>query len=85
VSDKVFYSIVLSDFVVDAVCECGHLERDHGSQIKPFGLKKIRIHDGGSCCAGKCQCQQFRWLRWMTATEFANNLPLKQEERLAVI
>jgi hypothetical protein len=81
---KVFFSQSLNDFVVDAVCECGHLERDHGSQVKDFGTKKIRVHDGGNCCVGICACSHFRWARWITATEFAENVPVKQEERLMI-
>lgn len=80
--NRVFFSRRLDDFVLDAVCECGHLERDHGSHLKNIGRRKIRLHDGGNCCVESCGCHHFRWARWLTATEFAQNLPAKQEDRL---
>lgn len=82
--NRIFFSRRLDDFVLDAVCECGHLERDHGSHSKNIGRKKLRLHDGGNCCVESCGCHHFRWARWLTATEFAQNLPAKQEDRLFV-
>lgn len=82
---KAFFSHVLNDFVVDAACECGHLERDHGSQLIPlFEEKKIRIHDGGNCCVGSCNCSHFRWARWVTASEFAENMTINQSDRISI-
>ena len=68
--NKVFFSNELNDYVVDALCACGHLERDHGSQLKPAGHKKVRLPHDGSCCVGRCPCPKFRWVRWVTATGF---------------
>jgi hypothetical protein len=79
----VFFSKALNDFVVDGVCKCGHLERDHGSQMKKLAKgKDIRVSDGGSCCVGSCSCHHFTWVKWITATEFAETLPSSQIERL---
>ncbi len=82
-SQKTFFSKSLQDVVVDGVCECGHLERDHGGQTVRVGKNMTRVREGGSCCVGKCICSHFVWARWMTATEFAKSLSCKQEERLA--
>jgi len=80
---NVFFSKALNDFVVGEMCKCGHLHRDHGSQLKKISDQKtLRLAHDGSCCVGKCACKHFRWARWVTATEFADTLPTKQEERL---
>lgn len=81
-SKILFHSKALNDVVVDGVCECGHLERDHGSQMMKIGNENIRVGEGGSCCVGQCGCSHFRWVRWMTATEFSETLPTNQEDRL---
>lgn len=83
----VFYSHALGDHVVDGVCECGHLEREHGSKLESAsdGFSR-RLPHAGSCCAGKenrCACKKFRWVRWMTATEFTGRFPVMQRKRLA--
>jgi hypothetical protein len=80
---KIFYSHSLGDFVVDAVCDCGHLERDHGSFLSGKKSNKTRVHDGGSCCVNKCECMKFTWSRWMTISEFLKNFSTNQEKRLA--
>lgn len=79
-SPKIFYSRELGDFVVDSLCECGHLERDHGSHLISG---KIRVHDGGSCCVKQCECLKFTWYRWVTIKEFLKNFSTQQEKRLA--
>ncbi len=84
-SKILFYSESLEDVVVDSVCKCGHLERDHGSQTHKINGKMIRIHDGGSCCVGKCSCKHFQWDRWVTATEFSNKISANQNERLSSV
>ena len=66
----VFYSIQLNDFVVDAICECGHLKTDHGSKLlKIANNKSVRFNNDGNCCDGQCCCEKFTWQRWATAKE----------------
>ena len=82
---KVFYSHQCGDYVVDAMCECGHLKREHGSMSTRVGQGKkgriLRRPNEGSCCKGKCPCPRFTWDRWVTATEFmALHMPDNVEE-----
>ncbi len=67
-----FYSKVLKDFVVDGVCQCGHLEREHGSVLtQPDALgTRFREAHGGNCVSEECSCPKFRWERWITQSEF---------------
>lgn len=66
-----FYSKILNDFVVDSLCECGHLESQHGSFLQDIGEeKKIRVNSGGSCCFDKCFCEKFIWMRWVCLEEY---------------
>ena len=62
---KPFYSPARGEVIVDAKCECGHSEHDHGSVLKDSHGVKIKLkHDGGCCCA-HCDCRQFRWAGWI--------------------
>lgn len=83
-ANKPFYCHSVNDVVIDGVCECGHLERDHGSRLKVIDKDNtLRESHGGGCCADKCNCPRFTWKRWMTITEFAATLAKKREERMA--
>lgn len=77
------YSNLRGDYVVDSLCTCGHLERDHGSKTVPLvGSKKLRDAHSGSCCCSDCGCRQFTYARDVTLEEFRANFPRKQEDRL---
>lgn len=70
---KPFFSRQLQDYVVDEMCECGHLKSDHGSLNRRINDRVVRLsRDEGSCCKGKCKCPHFTWERWVTADEAAD-------------
>jgi hypothetical protein len=82
----VFFSRAQGDFVVDELCTCGHLKRDHGSKLKPVcrGSKlKFRLPHDGNCCAGTCPCPHFTFARHIGVEEFLKRFPIKQSKRLA--
>ncbi len=62
-----FYSRSRGQFVIDARCECGHAESEHGSQLRRAGKDLIRLDHDGSCCNGHCACRKFTWMEWITA------------------
>ena len=69
---KIRYSKARGDYIVGSMCECGHLERDHGSQTLKLPNNRLlrRPHDG-NCCKGKCACRRFTWAKFVTLTEMA--------------
>lgn len=80
-SHKIFYSKMLKDFVVDSMCVCGHLQRNHGSKtIRVNRVTMVREANDGSCCCGDCPCGQFTWERFVTVTEMERILfPQKKQ------
>lgn len=69
---KQFVSVSLGAVVSESMCECGHLERDHGSVLHPLGGgSAFREAHGGGCCCGECRCNKFTWARHVTAHELA--------------
>lgn len=74
------FSKAKGDYIVGSMCECGHLERDHGSQTLRISNNRMlrRPHDG-NCCKGKCACKRFTWARFVTLTEMAAMVPSKRE------
>lgn len=80
---KPFFNVLMNDYVIDSVCQCGHLERDHGSinhKLKDNIL--TRIDDGGTCCVENCKCLHFCWKKWLTLEGFIDNFNSSQEVRL---
>lgn len=70
-SVKLRYSKAHKDYIVDELCQCGHLRRDHGSKSRRVGESLCRLPQHGNCCSGQCACPRFTWARFVTATEFA--------------
>lgn len=76
-----FYSRERGDYVVDAVCECGHLKREHGSKLRPLGRgRSLRLPNDGNCCAHQCDCERFTWAGWATAEEVESRLAQSKRE-----
>jgi hypothetical protein len=77
-----FYSRQLGDVVVDEMCVCGHLKRDHGSVLKKIDSEKsLRLPHEGNCCDGECECPHFVWDRWVTASEMEQSItPAQRKE-----
>lgn len=83
---KVFYSREVGDFVVDALCECGHLKREHGSLLLPLPHgRMLRLPNDGSCCTRLCVCKRFTWAKWVTATEFEKMISPEKHRELALM
>jgi hypothetical protein len=78
----VFYSREHGDWIVEEMCECGHLKREHGSNLLPLGNgRKLRVPNGGNCCANSCDCPRFTWDRFVTISEFIrDHLPENVDE-----
>lgn len=72
------YSKARGDYIVGSMCECGHLEREHGSQTLSLPNNRMlrKPHDG-NCCRGKCFCKRFTWARFVTLTEMAQMVEQK--------
>ena len=66
-----FFSKRLNDFVVDEACECGHLKSEHGSKTIRLENSMLRMPHEGNCCHNYCTCEQFTWVRYVTASEKA--------------
>jgi hypothetical protein len=65
-----FYSKARKDFVVDALCECGHLHTEHDSIF--FHVDEhtiVREYMEGKCCCEDCSCQRFRWSNWVLSKD----------------
>lgn len=75
---SIFYSERLGDFVVDEMCECGHLKSDHGSLNVRLDESIVREPNDGSCCAGSCHCEKFTFARFVTLEEVAG--PVRQRQ-----
>lgn len=74
-----FFSRQLGDYVTDAMCECGHLQSEHGSLVMRVGLRNlIRSGHDGDCCEGACDCSKFTWVRWVTIEEAADKFVAKK-------
>jgi len=71
---KVFYSRQLNDFVVNEMCQCGHLKSDHGSLARKIYQTIVRQPNDGNCCSSNCNCDcnQFTFARFVTADEIAD-------------
>jgi hypothetical protein len=79
-----FFSIQLNDLVVEEMCECGHLKREHGSTLTKLSSSiSVRNPHGGNCCARHCKCARFIWSRWVTATEMEESITEAQKEEFA--
>lgn len=71
---KPFFSNSLQDVVVAAVCVCGHLQTEHGSESKKVGNGKFfRAENEGTCCDKHCSCRRFVWAKWLTETDFVTH------------
>jgi len=68
---KAFFSRQLDAFVVNEMCECGHLKTDHGSKLHRRQTTMIREPNGGNCCSSDCACDRFTFARFVTADEAA--------------
>lgn len=69
---RLFFSRVLGDYVVDEMCECGHLKSEHGSRTTRIGgSRMLRQANDGSCCKGRCECKQFTFARFVGLEEKA--------------
>lgn len=65
-----FFSRERQAEVVASKCECGHLESQHGSQLRDMAKgKKLRLPHDGNCLAGGCKCERFVWECFVTAEE----------------
>ncbi len=78
---SIFYSERLGDFVVDEMCQCGHLKSEHGSLLHKIKGTLIREANDGGCCSGHCECRQFRFARYVAVEERAS----MQKKRRRVI
>lgn len=70
-----FFSRARQAIVVDARCECGHLQSEHGSHLSrlPNG-QMYRQYGHGSCCEKVCECNQFTWVEYVTEIEAVEHL-----------
>lgn len=63
--------------VKESMCECGHLESEHGSRLQKIDLgRSVRIEHDGGCCCGQCSCPKFCWNHFVDETEL---LHLKEQ------
>lgn len=86
-AQRVFFSRELGDYVVDAMCDCGHLRREHGSKLLRISKEQmVRMpHDGNCRHDDDCACERFTWARWVSATEFEAMFQPTQEELDAIM
>lgn len=71
---KPYFDHVQNDYVMDEMCQCGHLKSDHGSltvKLRQSQGRSYRLPDDGSCCAPGCGCKKFRWARFVFTDEYA--------------
>lgn len=80
---SIFYSERLGDFVVDEMCQCGHLKSEHGSLLHKIKDTLVREANDGSCCSGKCGCRRFTFTRHVTVEERVSLLKLRRRPVIA--
>lgn len=66
-----FFSRSLNANVVDALCQCGKLQSEHCSNV--ISLKGMILRESGH--GSSENCDQFRWLRWVTEDELVEAFP----------
>lgn len=79
-----FYSETHQDFIVAEMCECGHLQKDHGSlniRLHDTDGRIVRLPNDGGCCNGHCGCDHYRWARWVTSDEYASMIVAQRRHK----
>ena len=74
-----FYDAHTNDFVLAAMCVCGHLHNVHGSLVTKTKTEMYRMSFEGNCCS--CNCPKFRWSRWVKTKEMAKIIKSKRRSK----
>lgn len=77
-----YFDHAANDYVMDEMCQCGHLKSDHGSllvSLRHSQGRKLRLRDDGSCCKQDCHCTKFRWIRFVYTDEYTQIIAARRK------